>query len=79
MILRELGYDVLTSFLRAVMTGEVVLIDCTMEDLERATALLEKYADSRVDFVDRVIAAMAERMNITRILAETNRFSPTEG
>ncbi|MBS1812389.1 MAG: PIN domain-containing protein [Acidobacteria bacterium] len=73
LILRELGYGVLTSFLRAVTTGELVLIDATLDDLERATELLATYADSRVDFVDCVIAAMAERMKITRILTVDRR------
>jgi hypothetical protein len=73
LILRDLGYDALTRFLRSVTAGEVALIHATNEDLERATALLDKYADSRVDFVDCVIAAMAERLGIKRILTIDRR------
>ena len=43
------------------------------KDLERVTALPGKYADSRVDFVDCVIAAMAERLGVTRILTVDRR------
>jgi uncharacterized protein len=73
LILRDLGYDVLSKFLRSVTTGELTLLHSTLEDLERAAALLDKYADSRVDFVDCVIAAMAERLGISRILTIDRR------
>lgn len=73
MILRDLGHSVLASFLRAVANGELAVIQTTLEDLERAAEVLEKYADSRVDFVDCVIVAMAERLNINRILTVDRR------
>lgn len=73
LILRDLGYGALIGFLRSVTAGEIALIQATNEDLERATALLGKYADSRVDFVDCVIAAMAERLGITRVLTIDRR------
>ena len=47
LILRNLGYDALIGFLRSVTAGEITLIHAINEDLERATALLGKYADSR--------------------------------
>src|ERR1700682_3141992 len=52
LILRELGYATLTSFLRAIAAGELVLAQSMPQDLSRAADLLEKYADNRVDFVD---------------------------
>jgi predicted nucleic acid-binding protein len=73
MILRDLGHSVLASFLRAVANGELAVIQKTLEDLERAAEVLEKYADSRVDFVDCVIVAMAERLKINRILTVDRR------
>lgn len=35
--------------------------------------LLEKYTDSRMDFVDASIADVAERLNITRVLTLDQR------
>ena len=45
LILRELGYPTLTSFLRAVVAGELAQAQSTSQDLARAADLLDKYAD----------------------------------
>lgn len=73
LILRELGYPALTTLLRSVATGELIQVKSTPHDLERAAEVLEKYADSRVDFVDCAIVAMAERLNLTKILTVDRR------
>jgi len=73
LILRELGYRTLTTFLRSVAAGELVQVKSITQDLTRAAELLEKYADSRVDFVDCVIVALAERLNLTKILTVDRR------
>ncbi|MBI5670134.1 MAG: hypothetical protein HZC41_19230 [Chloroflexi bacterium] len=39
----------------------------------RTADLLDQYADSRVDFVDASIAAVAERLNLTRVLTLDQR------
>jgi predicted nucleic acid-binding protein len=38
-----------------------------------ALDILEKYSDSRIDFVDACIMALAERLSITRILTFDHR------
>jgi len=43
------------------------------EPLARASELLITYKDTRIDFVDCVIVAMAERLNITPILTIDRR------
>jgi predicted nucleic acid-binding protein len=73
LILRELGYPALITLLRSVATRELVQAKSTLQDLERAAEVLEKYADSRVYFVDCAIVAMAERLNLTRILTVDRR------
>lgn len=73
LILRELGYSVLAAFLNSILTGELVIEITKHEDLARTVQLLEKYADSRVDFVDCVIVAMAERLGIQRVLTVDRR------
>ena len=43
------------------------------DDLSRAVKLLDEYADARLDFVDATIVAIAERLNIRRILTLDRR------
>lgn len=73
LILRSLGYERLLKFLRAVAAGDFILVSTELRDLNLAAEILEKYADSKVDFVDCVIAAIAERLNIKRILTVDRR------
>jgi uncharacterized protein len=73
LILRELGYSALVGFLRALTKDELVIEKTDENDLERAAEILEKYADSRVDFVDCMIVAIAERLNIQQILTVDQR------
>ena len=40
LILRELGYSILTQFLRSVANEELVLVRSTARDLERAAEIL---------------------------------------
>jgi predicted nucleic acid-binding protein len=60
-------------FACADSAGELTVLQTTAEDLNRAADLLDKYADSKVDFVDCVIAAMAERLKLQRILTIDRR------
>jgi predicted nucleic acid-binding protein len=70
-----------TGFLRSILDGELPIERTTHADLARSTQLLSKYADNRVDFVDCVIVAMAERLTIRTILTVDQRhfqvFRPT--
>jgi len=76
LILRELSYPALTTFLRSVASGELLQVKSIPEDLTRAAELLEKYADNRVDFVDCAIVAMAERLNLRKTLTvDTRHFT----
>ncbi len=59
--------------MRSITAGEFQLIKTEISDLERAAEILEKYADTKIDFVDCVIMAIAERLNITRILTVDRR------
>ena len=73
MVVRELGHMVLAAFLRSLAAGELPIVRTEASDLARAAELVERYADSRVDFVDCAIAALAERLNIQRILTVDQR------
>lgn len=50
---------------------EVLALD--KMDLENTARILEKYADTRLDFVDATIVALAERLNINTILTLDRR------
>lgn len=73
MTLRELGYSVWIRFLRSIAAGELPIERTLSADLARTAEILEKYADSKADFVDCVIVAMAERLNVERILTVDQR------
>src|SRR5262245_26188800 len=49
------------------------LIALEPEDIKRTVDILRQYVDSRVDFVDATVAAVAERLNITTILTLDKR------
>ncbi len=73
LILRDGDYEILTDLLDAIVAGELKLVDTLSIDLARASELLKTYKDTQIDFVDCVIVAMAERLNITRILTIDRR------
>jgi predicted nucleic acid-binding protein len=74
MLARSWGNERVAYFLEnlpRVPKYEVVAL--TAGDMRRAAQLLRKYSDSRIDFVDASIAAVAERLEITRILTPDHR------
>ena len=73
LILRELDVESLVKFLRRVVDNDFDVERTTNGDLERAAEILERYDDNNIDLVDAVIVAMAERLNITRILTVDRR------
>lgn len=58
---------------RAFRASRVEFLDLEDADFERALDILDRYRDSRIDFVDACIMATAERLNITRILTFDHR------
>lgn len=73
LLLRRSGQRELINFLRSVADGNFNLVRTELPDLKRAAEILEKYADAKVDFVDCVIVAVAERLNVERILTVDRR------
>ncbi len=60
-------------FLRSCAAGEVQIEQLTMEDMERAAELVAGYADANIGFVDASVVAVAERLNVTRLLTLDRR------
>lgn len=67
MIIRDLGYPVLVEFMEGVTGYHSPIVFIEEADLSRATELVNQYADTRIDFVDCTIVAVAERLDISRI------------
>jgi predicted nucleic acid-binding protein len=65
---RERGNLMVAHFLIGLQMSKYKLISLHEDDVIRTGVLLQEYADSRVDFVDASIAAIAERLKVTRIL-----------
>jgi len=81
MLQRAGGTALVVRSIRAIRDSQISLIDLIDVDYERALAILEKYSDTRIDFVDASIMALAERLTVTRILTFDRRdfglYQPT--
>ncbi len=73
MVTRDMGTSAFTHLMRSIFSGELELLLPTVKDLQRGIDIMEQYADSKIDFVDCMIVAMAERLNISRILTVDQR------
>ncbi|MGD1902116.1 MAG: type II toxin-antitoxin system VapC family toxin [Geitlerinemataceae cyanobacterium] len=67
LILARLGHFTMRQFLRSLDPEHLQLEPLHAEDLVRARALLETYANIQLDLADAAIIAIAERLNITQI------------
>ncbi len=73
LIASRLGHRAMRLFLKKLIANDAILEPITLNDLQRVTEILDKYADSQLDFVDATIIAIAERRNITRVLTLDRR------
>ncbi len=70
---RDLGIESVASFLENLSETDLILETPVAEDYRRAAEILRKYDDANIDFVDAVIVAIIERLNITKILTVDRR------
>ena len=61
------GHHVMRRFLHTLSTSEIKLVTLIGDDIKQIADLLDKYADSSLDFADAAIVAIAERNRITKI------------
>ncbi|MDY6783506.1 MAG: PIN domain-containing protein [Cyanobacteriota bacterium] len=73
LIASRLGHQAMRYFLINLAASSIQLENTTTTDLVRINQILEQYADSRLDFVDAAIVAIAERINSTCILTLDRR------
>jgi predicted nucleic acid-binding protein len=67
------GSEYLIQFLRGLPQSHFTLVEVDQPILDRTADLLVKYADSRLDFVDATIIALAERINSNTIFTLDRR------
>ena len=68
LLARDIGNDAAADFVSSLAATELVLEAPLAEDYVRSAETLRPYADANLDFVDALIAATAERLNIRRLL-----------
>jgi len=73
MLRRAGGVRGLTQILSGLRHSRFRLIHLDQQDIERISEVMQKYQDLPLDFVDASIIALAERLNITRILTVDRR------
>jgi hypothetical protein len=61
------GVEAATRFAKTLLEQSPQFIPLTIPDFERAIALMTKYRDAELDFVDCCLTALAERVGITQI------------
>ena len=72
-ISKNLGTFAHADFIHGLPEMNVIFEAPTPEDYVRSAEILRKYNDANIDFVDACIVAMAERLNITKILTVDRR------
>ncbi len=69
----DAGIQVVVTFLQGLSASKFILTELISEDIIRIGEILAQYADSKVDFVDASVMAMAERLNVKTILTIDQR------
>ncbi|MCI5150939.1 MAG: PIN domain-containing protein [Candidatus Electrothrix sp. MAN1_4] len=64
----RLDHSSMRRCIRQLSDGPLQLLSILLSDIPRIHELLEQYADLKLDFVDAAIVALAERLNIQKIL-----------
>ena len=73
LVLTRSGVESLALFSQSLATSKLILEPPVAQDYTRTAEILRKYNDNNIDFVDACIVAMAERLNITKILTVDHR------
>ncbi len=65
---KEGGTAMVVAFLKGLADSRFQIVALTDQDLNRVAEILEQYQDSRIDFVDATVMAVAERYQTKVIL-----------
>ncbi len=70
---RNAGIATVVVFLQGLSASRFSLVALTEQDVIRVAEILDEYADSRIDFVDASVMAIAERYGIKKIFTLDQR------
>lgn len=70
---RNAGIPTVVAFLQGLSASRFSLVALTDQDIIRVAEILDEYADSRIDFVDASVMAIAERYGIKKIFTLDQR------
>jgi predicted nucleic acid-binding protein len=70
---RDIGHEAASDFVANLAETELTLGIPLKEDYSPCAEVLRQYSDANLDFVDALIVALAERLNITRLLTLDHR------
>ena len=73
LLARDINNEAAADFVASLATTELTLELSRQEDYTRSAEILRRYSDAKLDFVDTLIVAIAERLNITRVLTLDRR------
>jgi len=73
LLMRQSGAAACADFVADLTTSPLTIETPLADDYRRAAEIIRQYADARIDFVDAIIVAIAERLNITRVLTIDER------
>jgi len=68
-----LNNEAAADFVASLAATELTLEIPRQEDYSRSAEILRQYSDAKLDFIDTLIVAIAERLNITRVLTLDRR------
>ena len=73
LLARDINTEAAADFVGSLAATELTLEIPRREDYSRCAEILRQYSDAKLDFVDTLIVAIAERLNITRVLTLDRR------
>lgn len=73
LLARDISNEAAADFIASLAATELTLEISRQEDYSHSAEILRQYSDAKPDFVDTMIVAIAERLNITRVLTLDRR------
>lgn len=73
LLARDISNEAAGDFIASLAASELTLENPLQEDYLRSAEIIRQYADAKLDFVDALIVAIAERLNINRLLTLDRR------
>lgn len=73
LLARDIGNEAAADFISSLADTELILEVPLEDDYLRSAEILRQYADANLDFVDALIVATAERLNIKQLLTLDRR------